>query len=128
MVIIGNYNQRVQNLKIVPFHLSFCLNLKLICTIENPRIKCVTEPKIIIFLLCKNLNSRFSTWLTHLILEVSLHSWLLRPTVWYRQFHGSFTILYVCKYLGPFLKDLRILLFRYVFILGWGFFAKVLET
>ena len=37
--------------------------------------------KDLYFLACKNLNSSFSTWLTHLILEVSLHSWLLWPTV-----------------------------------------------
>ena len=48
---------------------------------SNPRIKCVIESKILIFLVCKNLNSSFFAWLTHLILEVSLHSWLLWPTV-----------------------------------------------
>ena len=37
--------------------------------------------KYFYFLVCKNLNSSFSTWLTHLILKVSLHSWLLWPTV-----------------------------------------------
>ena len=51
-------------------------------TVANPRIKCVTEPKIFIFLVWKNLNKNYSTWLTHLILEVSLHYWLLWPTVW----------------------------------------------
>ena len=33
------------------------------------------------FLLCKNLNSSFSTRLTHSILEVSLHFWLIWPMV-----------------------------------------------
>ena len=41
----------------------------------------MTEPKIFIFLVCKNLNSIFSIWLAHFILEVSLHSWLLWPRV-----------------------------------------------
>ena len=36
------------------------------CKIANPRIKCVT---VHLFLLCKNLNSSFSTWLTHLTLR-----------------------------------------------------------
>ena len=38
--------------------------------------------KDFIFLVCKIFNSSFSTWFTHLILEVSSHSWLLWPTVW----------------------------------------------
>ena len=39
------------------------------CTIAVFRIKCVTEPDNFIFLLWKNLNLSFSTWLTHLILR-----------------------------------------------------------
>ena len=62
---------------------SFFFCLKLILYNSNPWIKCVTESKILIFLVCKNLNSSFFAWLTHLILEVSLHSWLLWPTVWH---------------------------------------------
>ena len=37
------------------------------------------------YLLCKNRNSRFFTWHTHLILEVSLHSWLLWPMARHRR-------------------------------------------
>ena len=33
------------------------------------------------FLVCKSLNSSFSEWLTHFILEDSLRSWLLWPTM-----------------------------------------------
>ena len=44
-------------------------------------MKWVNEQKIFSVLVCKNLNSRFSDWLIHLILEVSLHSWLLWPTL-----------------------------------------------
>ena len=39
------------------------------------------NPRISLFLFCKNLNSIFSTWLTHLIPEGFLHSWLFWPTV-----------------------------------------------
>ena len=60
-VIIGNYYQRVQNFRLDPFHMSFCLNLKLICTIANPSAESNVwlNPRLLFFLLSKTLNSSY---------------------------------------------------------------------
>ena len=52
----------------LPLFLLFTLNTHFVY-IANPRIKCVTEPNIIYFLLNINLHLSFSTWLTHFTLR-----------------------------------------------------------
>ena len=57
--------------------LYFCLFVKtFFVQIANLRIKCVTETKNVSVLFCKNLKSSLS-----FVSEVSLHSWLIWPTV-----------------------------------------------
>ena len=77
--------------------------------IVNLRIKCVTETRNVSILFCKNLKSSFSNYMAHtFVSEVSLHSWLIWPTVciqlaslgpmrFYGQRTGSYYIVNFCS-------------------------------
>ena len=68
-------------MKPIPDFIYWFINIRLILYNSKPQNQMCDWTKYFYFLVCKNLNSSFSTWLTHLILKVSLHSWLLWPTV-----------------------------------------------
>ena len=67
-------------LSLIWFLLFWFVCWNLFCTIANLRIKCVTETKLFCF--TKILNQAF--YMTHTFdFEVSLHYWLLWPTVYH---------------------------------------------
>ena len=79
--MISKYYQRVWNFRLVPF--PSVKNLKLLLYNSKLQSQTCDWTKDSYFLVCKDLSLSFSTWLTLLILEVSLHSLLLWPTVWH---------------------------------------------